>query len=101
MFSGRRQIFWPRSYRSFYRLDRRAIEDSEYSHKIIDVQMDIEGKSEVAQVEFFKGGVDIIAFKRPAAYYAGKTLKVMGARPGKLGRSHAAAIDRLEHGRHH
>jgi hypothetical protein len=96
-----KQISHPRFYTSFYRLDRRAIEDLEYSHKIIDVQIDVEGANEVAQVEFFQGRVDIIVFKRSAAYYAGKKLKVMGARPGKLARSHARAIDRREHGTQH
>jgi hypothetical protein len=70
----------------------------EYSQKLIEVQLDVEGAKEVAHVEFFRGRVDSIQFKRPAAYYAGKNLKVMGVRPGKLARSHAAAIDRREHG---
>lgn len=73
----------------------------EYAHKVIDVQIDVEGMKQVANVEFFRGRVDIITFKRPAAYYAGKTLKVVGVQPGKLGRTHAAALDRLEHGTHH
>lgn len=93
-----RQISRPRFYIRHYRLDRRAMEDPEYSEKIIDVQLDVEGMHEVAQVEFFQGRVDTIQFKRPAAYYAGKKLKVTSTRLGKLTRSHARAIDRCEHG---
>lgn len=96
-----KQISHPRFYTGFYRLDRRGIEDLEYSHKVIDVQIDVEGAKQIANVEFFQGCVGIITFKRPAAYYAGKALKVMGVRPGKLGRTHAAALDRLEHGKQH
>jgi hypothetical protein len=73
----------------------------EYSKKLIEVQLDVEGAKEVAHVEFFRGRVDTIQFKRPGAYYAGKKLKVMGVRPGKVALSHAAAIDRLEHGTEH
>ena len=93
-----KQICRPRFYTAPYLQDQRAIEDVEYSEKIIDVQVDVEGVNEVAQVEFFRGRVDSIQFKRPATYYAGKKMRVMGTRPGKLARSHAAAIDRREHG---
>ena len=93
-----KQICRPRFYTAPYLQDRRAVEDVEYSEKIIDVQLDVEGVNEVVQVEFFRGRVDSIQFKRPAAYYADKRLRVIGTRPGKLARSHAAAIDRREHG---
>lgn len=96
-----KQICWPRFYLSPYLQDRRAIEDADYSEKIIDVQVDVDGVKEVAHVEFFRGRVDTIQFKRPAAYYAGKKLRVIGTRTGKLTRSHAAAIDRREHGTEH
>ena len=93
-----KQICRPRFYTAPYLQDRRAVEDVEYSKKIIDVQLDVDGVNEVAQVEFFAGRVDSIQFKRPAAYYVGKRLRVTGTRLGKLARSHAAAIDRREHG---
>jgi len=93
-----KQISRPRFYTAPYLRDRRAIEGGEYSHKVIDVLVDVDGVNEVAQVEFFRGRVDSIQFKRPAAYYVGKRLRVTGTRPGKPTRSHAAAIDRREHG---
>jgi hypothetical protein len=96
-----KQICWPRFYARPYLPDRRAIEDLEYYKKLIEVQLDVEGAKEVAHVEFFRGRVDTIQFKRPGTYYAGKKLKVIGTRPGKLARSHAAAIDRREHGTEH
>jgi hypothetical protein len=89
----------PRFYTAPYLQDRRAVEVGEYSEKVVDVQVDVDGVSEVAQVEFFWGRVDSIQFKRPAVYYIGKGLRVTGTRPGKPSRSHAAAIDRREHGR--
>jgi len=94
-----KQISRPRFYAKPYRRDRRAIEDLEYSEKLIEVQLDVGGAKQVAHVMFFRGRVDSIQFKRPLSYYAGKKLKVMGVRPGKVALSHAAAIDRLEHGR--
>jgi len=93
-----KQICRPRFDTRSYRLDRRAMEDLEFSEKLIEVQLDVEAAKEVAHVEFFRGRVDSIQFKRPAAYYAGKKIKVMGVRPGKPSLSHAAAIDRREHG---
>lgn len=93
-----KQISRPRFYSGLYRPDRRALEDADYADTIIDVQLDVEGIHETAQVEFFRGRVDSIQFKRPAAHYAGKKLTVLGARRGTLARSHAAAIDRREHG---
>lgn len=93
-----KQISRPRFYTAPYLQDRRAIEGGEYSHKVIDVLVDVDGVNEVAQVEFFRGRVDSIQFKRPAAYYVGKRLRVTGTRPGKPTRSHAAAVDRREHG---
>lgn len=94
-----KQICRLRFYTAPYLQDRRAVEGEEYSTKVIDVQIDVEGRSEVAQVEFFGGRVDSIQFKRPAAHYVGKSLRVTGTRLGKASRSHAAAIDRHEHGR--
>ncbi|MBX3446183.1 MAG: hypothetical protein KF765_05475 [Parvibaculaceae bacterium] len=73
----------------------------EYTAKIVDVQIDVEGVKQVAQVEFFQRRIDSVQFKRPAKFYAGKAPKVTGVRFDKLGRSHAAAIDRLEHGKVH
>lgn len=92
------QICRPRFYARFYGRDRRAIEDLEYSEKLIEVQLDVTGAKEVAHVAFFRGRVDSIQFKRPPKYYAGKKMKVIGTRPGKMVLSHAAAIDRREHG---
>ena len=93
-----KQICRPRFYTAPYLQDRRAVEGGEYSKKVVDVQVDVDGVNEVAQVEFFEGRVDSIQFKRPAAYYVGKRLRVTSTRPGKPTRSHAAAIDRREHG---
>ena len=93
-----KQICRPRFYTAPYLRDRRVIEGGEYSEKVVDVQFAVDGVSEVAQVEFFGGRVDSIQFKRPAAYYVGKRLRVTGTRLGKSTRSHAAAIDRREHG---
>lgn len=93
-----KQICRPRFYTAPYLQDRRAIEDGQYSHKVVDVQFDVDGVNQVANVEFFRGRVDSIQFKRPAAHYVGKSLRVTGTRPGKPTRTHAAAIDRREHG---
>lgn len=96
-----KQISRPRFYTEPYCPDRRAIEDPEYSDKMIDVQIDVEGVKQMIHVDFLRARVDTIQFKRPAKFYVGKNLKVMGVRPGKRGRTHAEAIDRLEHGREH
>lgn len=93
-----KQICRPRFYTRLYSRDRRAIDDPEYSEKLIVVQVDVEGAKQAAHVEFFRGRVDSIQFKQPGAYYAGKKIKVMGVRAGKVSLSHAAAIDRREHG---
>lgn len=92
-----KQICRPRFYTRLYHRDRRAIEDPEYAEKTIDVQVDVDGVDEVAQVQFFRGRADSVQFRRPGAYYAGRKLKVRSARPGKVGHSYAAAIDRCEH----
>lgn len=94
-----KQISRPRFYRVPYLRDLRVIEDTDYSQKIIDVQVDVDGVNEVVNVEFFQGRIDSIQFKRPASYYVGKRLKVTGTKLGKSNLSHAAAIDRGEHGR--
>lgn len=93
-----KQICRPRFYTAPYLQDRRVVEGVEYSQMVVDVQLDVDGVREVAQVEFFGGRVDSIQFKRPSAYYVGKGLRVTGTRRGKPKRSHAAAIDRREHG---
>jgi hypothetical protein len=96
-----KQISRPRFYTAPYLRDRRAVEGGESSDKVMDVQLDVGAVSEVAQVEFFAGCVDSLQFKRPAAYYAGKRLKVTGTRLGEPKRSNASAIDRREHGSDH
>lgn len=96
-----KQISRPCFYTAPYLQDRRAVEDGEYSHKVVDVQFDVDGVNQVANAEFFRGRVDSIQFKRPAVHYLGKTLRVTGTRPGKPIRTHAAAIDRREHGSEH
>ena len=93
-----KQICRPRFYTAPYLQDRRAVEDGEYAHKVIDVPFDVDGANQVANVEFFRGRVDSIQFKQPAAHYLDKTLRVTGIRPGNPIRTHAAAIDRREHG---
>ncbi|QHO76533.1 hypothetical protein ACH79_31855 [Bradyrhizobium sp. CCBAU 051011] len=50
-----KQICRPRFYTAPYLQDRRAVEGGEYSEKVIDVQVDVDGVNEVAQVEFFRG----------------------------------------------
>ncbi len=96
-----KQISWPRFYTAPYLRDMRAIEVKENALKVVDVQLDVDGVKQVANVEFFEGRVDTIQFRRPAAYYVGKRLSVTGTQPGKSNRTHGAAIDRLEHGREH
>ncbi len=95
-----KQICRPRFYTAPYVPDQRAVEGSggEYFEKIVDVQVEVDGRNEVVQVEFFNGRVDSLQFKRCTAYYIGKNLHVMGTRPGQPTRSHARAIDRREHG---
>lgn len=43
-----KQISRPRFYTAPYLPDRRAVEDGEYSEKIVDVKIDVEGVNEVA-----------------------------------------------------
>lgn len=96
-----RQIARPRFYRGLYQWDLRKIEHSNQSEMIIEVQLDVEGHREVAQVEFFQGRVDTIQFKRSAKFYKGKDMNVVSAGPGKLSNSIALEIDRQEHGTQH
>jgi hypothetical protein len=93
-----KQISRPRFYAAPYLLDRRPVANAEHSEMVVEVQLEVDGVSEVAHVEFYSGRVDSIQFKRPSKYYAGKNLRVMGVRPGRPARTHAAAIDRREHG---
>ncbi len=76
------------------------IEASELRHVLLKVEIDVEGKKETAHVEFYRGRADSIQFKHPAKFYAGKTVKALAVRPGNPSLSHAAALDRLEHGSH-
>lgn len=96
-----KQISWPRFYTAPYLSDPRTIRGDELSEYVVDVKFDVDGVSQVANVDFFKGRLDTIQFKRPASYYAGKTLRVTDVRPGKPHLTHGAALDRLEHGREH
>lgn len=96
-----RQISRPRFYSTFYIRNQKTIEDDEFFQKLINIQIDVDGERQNAQVEFFQGRIDSIQFKQPAKLYVGKAVKVMGVKPGKRSLSHAAAIDRCEHGREH
>ncbi len=94
-----KQIGLPRFYSKNYDLDERFINEENLFHHVINVQYLIEGKKETANVEFYKGRIESVQFKRPPKYYAGKVITVIGVKPGKVGRTHADAIDRLEHGK--
>lgn len=94
-----RQISRPRFYSTFYITNHKIIEDKEFSHKIVDIQICVDGEKQNAQVEFFEGRIDSIQFKKPGKFYVGKTIKVVGVKSGNVNLSHAAAIDRREHGR--
>jgi hypothetical protein len=89
-----RQISRPRFY-------SKPLESNELPHKILKVEIDVGGKKESAHVEFFQGRVDSIQFKHSGNFYSGKALKVIGVKAGNLKVSHAAAIDRCEHGSQH
>lgn len=93
-----KQICRPRFYTAPYVPDQRAVEGGGNFAKLVDVQVEVDGRNEVVQVEFFRGRIESIQFKRPTASYVGKSLEVMSTRPGRLTRSHARAIDRREHG---
>ncbi|HQS60016.1 MAG: hypothetical protein B7Y56_15900 [Gallionellales bacterium 35-53-114] len=89
-----RQISRPR----FYSI---PLEGNELPHNLLKVEIDVGGKKESAHVEFFQGRVDSIQFKHPGKFYSGKALKVDGVKAGNPKVSHAAAIDRSEHGSQH
>lgn len=93
------QIIHPHFYSSWYIPNRNAIEDGDLSHKLVVVQIDVAGKKQNAHVEFFRGRIDSIQLKQPGKYYLGKEIKVKDVKPGNPSLSHAAAIDRLEHGK--
>jgi hypothetical protein len=94
-----KQICRPRFYVKTYQRDRGAFEDGEFLDKIIDVRLDVDGRKEIAYVDFFKGHIDSIQFRHPPGYYTGKNVMVIGVKLGNVGRTHANAIDRLEHGK--
>ena len=88
------QISRPR----FYSL---PLEVNELLPKLLSVEIDVGGKKESAHVEFFQGRIDSIQFKRPSRFYSGKVLRVVSVKVGNPKVSHAAAIDRREHGNQH
>lgn len=94
-----KQVCRPRFYPVAYQRDLRFFDDEEFSEKVIDVQISVDGRKEIANVEFYKGRIESIQFKHPPKYYASKVITVIGVKPGKVGRTHADAIDRLEHGK--
>lgn len=98
-----KRISLVRFYSSLYFPDksRQKVEGHESSHEIVNVQIDIDGKKEIAQVEFFGGYIFSIQFKQPSRFYANKLVKVLGVKLGSPSLSHAAAIDRREHGKRH
>ncbi len=65
---------------------------------LFKVRLTVGGKKETAHVTFFEGYIHSIEFKKPKKYYQGKNIKVGSVSPGESDRSHASAIDRLEHG---
>jgi hypothetical protein len=95
------QVSYPRFYSTFYVQNRSAIEDEFFVQNVLSVQIDVDEERQSAQVEFFKGRISSIQFKKPAKFYAGKEVKAMSVKPIKPNLSHAAAIDRLEHGKEH
>jgi len=93
------QIIRPRFYSIFYVKDQAKIENEELAHMILNVQISVDGEKQNSHVEFFQGRIDSIQFKQPGKFYMGKAVSVIGIKIGKLNFSHAAAIDRCEHGR--
>ncbi len=77
------------------------------SHKILNARFDdalfkvrlgVDGKKENAHIVFFDGYISSIEFKNSKKHYRGKEIKVISVTHGRSDKSHAAAIDRLEHG---
>jgi hypothetical protein len=95
-----RQISRPRFY-STANANQKLNENSELWHKLLIVELDIGGKKERAHIEFYRGRVDSIQFKHPGKFYNGKAVKVLSVKAGNPSLSHAAAIDRREHGSQH
>lgn len=95
------QICRPRFYSAFYVRNKKTTEDDDLSNKVINIQISVDGENQNAQVEFFQGRIDSIQFKRPSKFYIGKEVKVIGVKLGNTSLTHAAAIDRCEHGREH
>lgn len=95
-----RQISRPRFYSHVYARNQETTEDPRDSHKVMNVDISVGGEKQRAHVEFFRGRVDSIQFKKSGKFYVGKEVKVVAVKPGKPGITHAAAIDRREHGTH-
>ncbi|MDF3127210.1 hypothetical protein [Rheinheimera sp. 1928-s] len=93
-----RQISRPRFYSPFYVPNKEMYANDEFLHTLVSVKIDVEGERENAHIEFFRGRIDSIQFKYSGTFYRGKAVKVLGVKSGKPGLSHAAAIDRAEHG---
>lgn len=93
------RIATPRFYGPPYLRDDRRIDGEDFDEKIVDVFVTVDGVAQTAHVVFLAGKLESVQFKRPVADYAGKDLLVISTRPGKWHLTHAAALDRLEHGR--
>ena len=88
------QISRPRFYSS-------PLVGNELLHKLLSVEIDVGGKKESAHVELYQGRIDSIQFKHHGRFYSGKALRVIGVKAGNPKVSHAAALDRREHGSQH
>ncbi|MGQ0443294.1 MAG: hypothetical protein ACT4OH_07625 [Methylophilaceae bacterium] len=83
---------------SHLRISAPSIEGQELQHSLLIVNLGIEGKREAAHVEFYRGRINTVQFRHRAKVYAGKAIQVLDVKPGNPNLSHAAALDRLEHG---
>ena len=89
----------PRFYTKPYLRNHTSVDEPTLSHQLLNVHVDVDGERQVAHVEFFHGRIDSIQFKKPASFYAGKTVCAADVSLGNPNLSHASAIDRKEHGK--
>jgi hypothetical protein len=84
----------------FYERDiRLAIAEAGFQDLLMKVQVEIDGRGQIAHVTFYKGYILTVEFKRPRQFYAGKHITICGVSQGKPKDSYTRSVDRLEHGR--
>jgi hypothetical protein len=94
-----KKVSLPRFYCRLYVRSARPLSGLEFEDNVINVRIAVRGKTEIAQVAFFCGGIESIQFKEKPEYYSSQVVQIVSVFKGNPDATHAAARDRMEHGK--